>query len=115
MGPDRASRSPRKRSRADGGALFWNELYWFTVLSITSAALGLWILPAKAARHRGLLELEGDLKAKNTLLKRQERVLEGALHAVEHDEFYKQAVWRKVLGVKKNSEEFLERDPGDGR
>ncbi len=40
---------------------------------------------------------------------------EGAIHAVEHNDFYKQAVWRKILGVKRNSEEFLEREAADDR
>ncbi len=61
--------SPTRDSRATraggGGTVFWKELYWFTILSIVGASLVLWILPARAARHQSLLDLELDLRTKN--------------------------------------------------
>jgi len=101
----RSWREERSASR------FWKEVYWFVIVSITGAAIGLWVLPARATRHRGLVELESRLREKAARLEEQKQVLETAVHDVEHDPFYREAVWRRVLGVKQNSEEFLEPHP----
>jgi hypothetical protein len=112
--PARAA-APAGGVRGEGAARFWREIYWFTVIGIAGAAVALWVLPARATRHQELLELEAELRAKHASLEREKQVLEAAIHSVDHDEFYREAVWRKVLGVKKTSEEFLEPRLADGR
>jgi len=95
-----------KRS-VEKGSVFWKELYWFVIVVILGASAAMWVLPSRIHRHRGLAELQSELRQKNALLEREERKFESAVDAMKHDEFYRQAVWRRVIGVKRNSEQFL--------
>ena len=55
--------------------------------------------------------MEAELKAKNEILDEQQKRLNAAITAMKDDPIYREAVFRKMLGVKKNDEVFL--DEGD--
>jgi cell division protein FtsB len=102
-----ASREPSPRQASLPAPVFWKELYWFAILCLAGATFAALVLPPRAARHRSLLALESELAARMAKLEHQERVLEAAIASVESDPFYREAVYRSILGVKKAEEEFL--------
>ena len=93
---------------SDKGRVFWREVYWFAVISLIAVTVALLVLPPRAVRYSSLSRLAIELMAKNERLDEQQLKLESAIAAMKEDDFYKQNVFRKVLGVKKNDEEFLE-------
>jgi len=93
---------------SDKGRVFWREIYWFAIIALIAITAALLVLPPRAVRYSSLVRLEGELKAENERLDEQQEKLEGAITAMSEDEFYRENVFRKVLGVKKNDEEFLD-------
>ena len=65
------------------------------------------VLPPRLARNRSALDMENDLRRTVTHLSKLEKEYEAMIPAVESDPFYRDEVYRKVLRVKKNNEEFL--------
>jgi cell division protein FtsB len=92
---------------SDRGGVFWREVYWFVVIALIAITVALLVLPPRAVRYSSLARLESDLKTKNERLDEQQQKLESAIAAMKEDAFYKENVFRKVLGVKKNDEEVL--------
>lgn len=86
---------------------FWKEMYWFIVISLVGIAVALVLVSPRANRLHRLRQLEASLEVRQAALERQERLLEAAIDSFESDPFYRDVVYRKILGVKKNSEEFL--------
>ncbi|MDE0740369.1 MAG: hypothetical protein OSB83_14300 [Planctomycetota bacterium] len=93
---------------SDKGRVFWLEVYWFAVIALIAVTVALLVLPPRAVRYSSLGRLENELEAKNERLDEQQLLLLSAISAMKEDDFYKQNVFRKVLGVKKNDEEFLD-------
>ena len=107
--------SSESGDRHDGGnpcedRKFWRELYWFAVISLAGVILALALVPPKAHRYWSLLELEARFAARHAELENRIDVLRAATRSMESDPVYREAAWRKVLGVKKKSEEFLKPD-----
>ncbi len=91
---------------SDRGGVFWREVYWFAVIALLGITVALLVLPPRAVKFRSLSRTEAELKAKNERLDEQQRLLEAAITAMKEDPYYRQNVYRKLLGVKKNSEEY---------
>ena len=85
---------------------FWRELYWLVVICLLGGTIAIAVLPARAARHRSLLELERQILLRTARLEHEERELEAAILSLENDPFYREAVYRHVLGVKRSTEDF---------
>jgi cell division protein FtsB len=88
------------------GGVFWQEVYWFAVIALVGITVALLVLPPRAVKFRSLSRTEAELKAKNERLDEQQKLLEAAITAMKEDPYYRQNVYRKLLGVKKNSEEY---------
>ena len=93
--------------------VFWKEMYWFAVICLGGWILAMAVLPPRLARNRSALDMESGLRRTVARLSRLEKEYEALIPAVENDPFYRDEVYRKVLGVKKNNEEFLKNSPGD--
>jgi hypothetical protein len=92
--------------------VFWQEIYWFTVISLLGFSLALWVLPPRLARNRSALGIEEDLEGAVAALESTGRKYEAAIAAVENDPFYREEVSRSLLKVKKKDEEFLKAPGG---
>ena len=90
---------------------FSNELYWFVAIGLAGWILAALVLPPRVAATAQLLRYERRLLADIRALHQREDVLEGAATAMENDPFYREGVFRKRLGLKKESEEYLEPGP----
>ena len=90
------------------GPVFWKELYAFVAICLLGATLAAAVLPPKARRYWSLRQLEAQLVTRNADLARKIEVLEAATYSMQTDPLYREAAMRKLLGVKKKSEEFLE-------
>lgn len=88
------------------GGVFWLEVYWFVVIALVGITIALLILPPRAVKFRSLSRLEAELRTKNEILDEQQKLLEAGITAMKEDPFYRQNVYRKILGVKKNDEEY---------
>jgi hypothetical protein len=86
---------------------FWNELYWFGLISLGGLALALLVLAPKLAKHRSTLDTEDGLRAAVARLDLLEKQYEAAIEAMENDPFYREEVLRAVLKVKKSDEVLL--------
>ena len=89
-------------------ASFWNELYWFVALGLLGWILAALILPPRMAGTIKLLQEERRVLADIQGLREKEEILWGAASAMENDPFYREGVFRKRLGLKKESEEYLQ-------
>src|SRR5688572_22127273 len=83
---------------------FWNELYWFVAIGLLGWILAALILPPRVAGTIKLLQEERRVLADIQGLREKEEVLWGAASAMENDPFYREGVFRKRLGLKKESE-----------
>ena len=90
--------------------MFWKELYWFLVICLGGWTLAMVTLPPRLARNRSAFETAGELERVVRRLENLEKEYEAAIAAVENDPFYRDEVYRNVLGVKKSSEDFLKKD-----
>jgi len=107
-----STEEPGPRHATPEGPVFWNELYWFALLSTCGLALCLWLLPPRLARNRATAEIELDLRETVEELGTMEREYEAAILAVENDPFYREEVVRAILKVKKKDEVFLKQASG---
>ncbi len=105
---DVASGGTTRRSDKSSGGVFFRELYWFVAICLIGWTVLLFVVPPKASRYWSLVQLEATLVARNLLIRQHIQFLEASSYSVETDPFYREAVLRDVLGVKKNSEEFLQ-------
>ena len=95
----------------DPPPVFSKELFWFALISLGGLILATAVLPPRLARNRSALDMEEDLRSSVTKLSGLEKEYEALIQAMENDPFYRDEVYRKVLGVKKNNEEFLKKAP----
>ena len=65
------------------------------------------VLPPKARKYWTMLELESRLTARNEQLRHDAIVLK-ARHGSLSDPLFREALIRRILGKKKNSEEYLQ-------
>ena len=79
----------------------------FVCICLAGWILAVAVIPPKAQRYWSLAQLEAQLKSRRATLKKRVELLKGAIYSIETDPFYREAVYRSVLGVKKKSEEFL--------
>ena len=93
---------------SDRGGVFWREGYWFAILTLVAITIALLVLPPKAVEYRSLSRMEAELEAENELLDEQQEKLDAAITAMKDDPFYREGVFRKILGVKKSDEVFLD-------
>ena len=107
-----STEEPGPRRASPEGPVFWNDLYWFALLSTCGLALCLWLLPPRLARNRATAEIELDLRDTVEELGNMEREYEAAILAVENDPFYREEVVRAILKVKKKDEVFLKQASG---
>ena len=90
--------------------VFWQEIYWFTVITLLGCGFAFWMLPPRLARNRAALDIEEGLQGTVAALDDMEKKYEAAIAAVENDPFYREEVYRALLKAKKKDEEFL-KDP----
>jgi len=90
--------------------VFWQEIYWFVVITLLGSGFAFWMLPPRLARNRTALDMEEGLQGTVAALENMEKKYEAAIAAVENDPFYREEVYRALLKVKKKGEEFL-KDP----
>ena len=102
-------KSKRSRSSEERKPVFWKELYCFACICLAGCIVALAVLPPKARRYWSLLQIEARLTARNAELDQRIERLKQAAYSMETDDFYREAAIRVRLGVKKKSEEFLER------
>jgi hypothetical protein len=89
---------------------FARELYWFALISLGTWILGVYLLAPRLAKSRQSVEFERELEVSVSQLALKEREYEAAIAAMENDPFYRQAVYRSVLGVKQGEEVYI-REP----
>ncbi len=100
--------APEKNSEEKlEGPVFWKELYWFAVILLCAWAAAVWVLAPKLARNRIAADREAQLRANVARLSRLEREIEAAIAALENDPYYREAVYRAVLGLRKENEVLL--------
>ena len=102
--PERKSGAPAPRGRSPA---FWKELVSFATVCLGAYIVALLVLPPRWTRYQRLRQLEHELVEICDELEGEERRYEAAIIAVENDPFYREEVYRRVLGVKKRNEEFL--------
>lgn len=90
---------------------FFRELYGFCVIGLLGVGVALALVPARARKYRELLELEASLEARQAELDDAGHKLTAAIQSMKTDPVYREAVYRKVLGVKRHDEEFLSPTP----
>jgi len=100
---------PSHRARQEPS--FWNELYWFVAIGLLGWIIAALILPPRVAGTVRLLQEERRVLADIQSLREKEEILFGAASAMENDPFYREGVFRKRLGLKKDSEEYLQSPP----
>ncbi|MBN1441908.1 MAG: hypothetical protein JXA90_04315 [Planctomycetes bacterium] len=91
--------------------VFFRELYWFVVICLAGATVALAVLPPRARKYWTMVELEERMLTRNNELREEARVLRARRQSLS-DPLYRGAVIRKILGLKKNSEEYLQ-SPAD--
>lgn len=90
--------------------VFWQELYWFLLITVGGIALAIVVLAPRLAQQRSSSDVEASLRVTVAGIENLERQYDAAIEALETDPFYRDEVIRAVLQVKKNEEEFLGKD-----
>lgn len=90
-----------------GAPVFWKEIYGFVAIGLLGAILALWLVPPKARRYWSLIEHEARLEVRNRTLREKVLELEEAIESLQRDPFFREAVLRERLGIKRRSEEWL--------
>ncbi len=98
-------------NEVERSGVFFRELYWLVVICVVGVAMAAAFLPRHAAPQRALRAFEREVLTRTAVLDRQERELEAAVRSIDDDPFYRMAVYRHVLGVKRNSERFASEVP----
>ena len=86
---------------------FWKELYWFALICLGGWVLAVSVLSPRLARDRSSGDAEAGLEQAVQQLEALEKEYEAAIVAVENDVFYRDEVYRNILKVKRDGEEFL--------
>lgn len=94
-------------SGSRAGPAFSSEIYWFALIALGAWALAVWTLAPRLARNRVAADREAQLERNVARLAQLERQFEAAIAAMESDPYYREAVYRAVLGVKRADEVFL--------
>lgn len=102
-------------SARGSGPVFWKELYGFTLLCLVGFIIALVVLPPRLQRYRSLQQLESELRERNARLDDYHSQVKAAIASMEGDPFYREGVYRQILGVRKKNEEFVDPLPGAGR
>lgn len=89
---------------------FWKELYAFALIGLGTWILGVVLIAPRLARSRQTVEMELELESTVLGLAEKERQYEAAIAAMENDPFYREAVYRAVLGVRRTDEIYI-REP----
>ena len=87
--------------------VFGRELYWFALICLGTWILAVSVLSPRLARNRKALEIEKGLEGVISQLSAKEKEFEAAIAAMENDPYYREAVYRALLGVKRSDEVFL--------
>jgi hypothetical protein len=95
--------------------VFWKEVYAFAIVCLLVWSAAAWILPPRLDRHRALRRLESDLETRIADLSSYAERIETAVASIESDAFFREAVYRKFLGVRKKTEEFVDPLPSPHR
>lgn len=102
------SRAPEKRA---SDRRFYNEIYWFLSIGLLACIVAIILLPPRASKSLTLLQRERQLHAEIEGKRHRVEVFEKAIESVENDPVYREAVFRKQLGVKKPHEVYLDAPP----
>ncbi|HLU47134.1 MAG TPA: hypothetical protein VK116_03590 [Planctomycetota bacterium] len=86
---------------------FFKELYAFVLIGLLGATLALYLVPPKARRYWSLIEHETRLEERNRALRDQILELREATESLQNDPFFREAVLRERLDVKRRSEQWL--------
>ena len=100
---------PAGRRRADPPS-FAKELYWFALICLCGWVLAVSVLSPRLARDRSSRVVEAELRQAVQQLDKLEKEYDAAIVAVENDPFYRDEVYRNILGVKRDGEEFLKKE-----
>ena len=86
---------------------FWNELYWFVVITLMAWTVGALAIPPRALETLALWKEE--LRYRNELqaARLKERTFEQAIDSAENDPYYREALFREQLHVKRGNEIYL--------
>ena len=107
----RKTRSGSAGSAGESRPVFWKELYWFALICLGAWILGVYVLTPRLARSQKSVELERDLVRIVRGLSEKEQQYQTVIAAMENDPYYREAVYRAVLGVRKKNEKFLKTGP----
>jgi hypothetical protein len=97
--------------RRGTGPTFWKEIHEFAAISFAGVLVALWVLTPRLGERSQIADLEGKLEDTVRALEVRKARYEAAIVAMESDPFYRQEVYRAVLGVKGNGEDFLQKPP----
>ena len=103
-----ASHEERNSARSP---VFWKELHEFAVICLCGWIIAFLVLPPRLEKRRLVGQMESELEATVSALQVRKEQYEAAMLAMEEDPFFRDEVYRAVLGVKKKGEEFLQK-PG---
>lgn len=110
--PDRPTGGvPAPAASRRGSAPFFKDLYWVIAITIAAGGVALLTIPPRQAETLELLRTERRSVGELRELEKRERELETAIEAIHNDPFYLRGVLRNRLGLKRDSEEFLEPPP----
>jgi len=112
-GTDTGTGAERRPPRA--APEFWRELFWFAAIGLAGYIATVSLLPERRQRLLRVLEVEAGLRSVVEDLQEREEEYRAAILAVENDPFFRGEVFRRVLGVKRAEEEFLQGPPVEFR
>ena len=98
--------SDEKKKRVEQ-PVFWKELYWFALICLCGWVLAALVLSPRLARDRSSRDTESGLEQPVQQLETLQKEYEAAIVAVENDAFYRDEVYRNILKVKRDGEEFV--------
>jgi hypothetical protein len=81
------------------------------VICLGAWILGIYVLTPRLAESRKSVELERDLVEVVSKLRQAEYRYQTVIAAMENDPYYRQAVYRAVLGIRKKNEKLLKDYP----
>jgi hypothetical protein len=90
--------------------VFWKEVYWLALICLGGWVLAVWVLSPRLARDRSSRDAERGLEQTVQQLEMLQGEYEAAIVAVENDVFYRDEVYRNILKVKRDGEEFLKKE-----
>jgi len=103
---DRVSPGPDAGGRERRPA-FGLEVFNLVVICLLGLLVAILILPQRLEPYLQTRMVEENLRQTVAGLDHRQKEYEAAIHAVENDPFYRDEVYRHVLGVKKKTEKVL--------